>query len=87
MNRPLLTRMVKSKVFLPLLVGGMALQANLGGCDPEVRDAVLTGFSTSLTSLSGAIINAFFLSLQEAGSSTSQPVVQAVFETLKSLSA
>ncbi|RIK61916.1 MAG: hypothetical protein DCC65_18200 [Planctomycetota bacterium] len=79
--------MVKSKMLLPLLVGGAALQLNLGGCDPEVRDAVLTGFATSLTSLASAIIEAFFLSLQDAGSSTSQPVVQAVFDTLRSMTA
>lgn len=81
MKRPLIARLAKSKLFVPLLAGGMALQLNLGGCDPEVRDAVLTGFSTSLTSLATAIINAFFMSLQ-AGASTSQPVVQAAFDTL-----
>jgi hypothetical protein len=61
----------------------MALQVNLSGCDPNVRDAALTGIQTSLTTLSTAFIQAFFLSLQGATSSTTtQPVVKAVFENL-----
>ncbi|OQZ06167.1 MAG: hypothetical protein B6D36_06425 [Planctomycetes bacterium UTPLA1] len=86
MKRSLATRLVKSKMLMPLLVGGMALQFNLGGCDAEVRDSVLTGLSTSLTTLASAVINAFFLSLGDA-STTSQPVVQAAFEIIQSLPA
>lgn len=85
MNRSLVSRLVKSKAFLPLFMGGLALQANLGGCDPEVRDAVLTGFSTSVTSLTTSLISAFFMSLQDATTATSQPVVQAVFDGLAGL--
>jgi hypothetical protein len=68
----------------PFLAGGMALQINLSGCDPNVRNAALTGIQTSLTTLSTAFIQAFFLSLQGATSSstTSQPVVKAVFDNL-----
>lgn len=84
MKRSLATRLVKSKMLVPLLVGGMALQFNLGGCDTEVRDSILTGLSTSLTTLASAVIEAFFLSLGESAT-TSQPVVQATFELLQSL--
>ena len=62
----------------PLLAGGLVIQINLSGCDKEVRDAVLTGFQGSLTTLVTSIINAFFLSFSEAAA---QPTAQAVFET------
>lgn len=84
MKRSLATRLVKSKMLIPLLFGGMALQANLGGCDSEVRDSILTGLSTSLTTLASAVIEAFFLSLGESAT-TSQPVVQATIDFLQSL--
>ena len=66
--------------WLPLLAGGLALQFNLSGCDPEVRNAVLTGIQTSLSGLLTSVINAFFMSLQDAGS-TSQPLVKAIIDT------
>ncbi len=47
-------------------VGGSAFQ--LGGCDPAVRGALLDGLQTTTTSLSSAVITAFFLSLEEEGS-------------------
>ena len=70
----------------PFLAGGMALQVNLSGCDTDVRNAALTGIQTSLTTLTSAIINAFFLSLQAdtSSSTTTQSVVKAVFENLSS---
>jgi hypothetical protein len=59
------------------------MQINLSGCDPTVRNTVLTGIETSLTTLASSVISAFFLSLQGSSSgSTTQPVVQAVFENL-----
>jgi hypothetical protein len=67
----------------PFLAGGVALQVNLTGCDADVRNAALTGIQTSLTTLSSAFIDAFFLSLQaSSSSSTTQAVVEAVFENL-----
>ena len=66
----------------PLLIGGTALQLNLSGCDPTVRDTVLTGIQTALVGLVSSIINAFFLSLQSATGSTSQSVVQSAFDHL-----
>jgi hypothetical protein len=74
-------RMLTSKKWLTLLAGGLVMQFNLSSCDPEVRNAFLTGVQTSILGLMDAIVGAFFLSLQDAGNSTSQPVVQA-FHTL-----
>lgn len=76
--------MLTTKRWAPLVLGGMAVQFNLGGCDPEVRSAVLDGLQASFSGLLTAIVNAFFLSLQEA-SSTSQPVVQAIETITKSI--
>lgn len=42
-------------------VGGSAFQ--LSGCDPAVRETLLGGLETTTTSLTGALISAFFLSL------------------------
>jgi hypothetical protein len=75
-RKPLILTMRK---WAPLILGGAVMQLNLSGCDPEVRNSVLTGVQTSLTGLIGSIINAFFLSLQDAGS-TSQPVVKAIHD-------
>ena len=72
---------LKALRWTPLFAGGLVLQ-NLTGCDPEVRNSVLTGIQTSLTGLITSILNAFFLSLQDIGSQTSQPIVQAVFKNI-----
>ncbi|HWL92014.1 MAG TPA: hypothetical protein VNT79_00640 [Phycisphaerae bacterium] len=76
--------LLTTKRWAPLALGGMALQFNLGGCDPAVRDAVLGGLQTSFTGLLSAVINAFFLSLADAGS-TSQPVVQVITDVAQSI--
>ena len=68
MKRSLLRRTVTSKLLLPLMAGGIALQ--LGGCDPTVKDAILSGVQTSLTGLVTTVIGAVFTSLQDAGSSS-----------------
>ncbi len=83
MKRYRVSRWLTGKGWVPLLAGGLALQVNLTGCDPEVRNAVLSGIQTSLTGIITSIINAFFLSLADTGSSTSQPVAKAVFETMQ----
>lgn len=85
MKRRRVSRWLIAKRWTPFIAGGAALQMNLTGCDQEVRDAVLTGVQTSMTGLFTAIIDAFFLSLQDIGSSTTQPVVQATFESLRNL--
>lgn len=46
-----------------LAVGGSAFQ--LSGCDPAVRDTLLTGLETTTQSLSSALISAFFLSIED----------------------
>ncbi|MBX3395081.1 MAG: hypothetical protein KF841_06900 [Phycisphaerae bacterium] len=71
--------MLTTKRWAPFVLGGLALQFNLGGCDPEVRTAVLSGLQASFSTLLTSIVNAFFLSLQQA-SSTSQPVVQVIHD-------
>jgi hypothetical protein len=48
---------------MALAVGGSAFQ--LSGCDPAVRSTLLEGLETTTTSLSTALISAFFLSLQD----------------------
>ncbi len=76
--------MLITKRWAPLVMGGMALQFNLGGCDPEVRDAVLTGLQSTLSTLLTTVVQAFFLSLQDAGT-TSQPVVQVIQDVAQSI--
>lgn len=85
MKRPVFARLITNKLWLPLMVGGITLQ--FAGCDPEVRTTVLGGLQTSIVGLVSAVLNAFFLALQGGSSSgsTSQPVVQAVFDSLKSM--
>lgn len=46
-----------------VLVGGSAMQ--LSGCDPEVRSTLLDGLEATTASLSGALISAFFLTLED----------------------
>ncbi|MCI5151326.1 MAG: hypothetical protein D3916_18410, partial [Candidatus Electrothrix sp. MAN1_4] len=48
---------------MAVAIGGSAFQ--LSGCDPTVRDALLTGLETTTQSLSSTIISAFFLSLDD----------------------
>lgn len=55
------------RLAMTVAVGGSAFQ--LGGCDPRVRETVLTGLETTTQSLSTALISAFFLSLDN-GSTT-----------------
>ncbi len=71
------------KWWAPLLVGGGVLQINLTGCDPEVRDAVLTGIQDAMVGLISAIIEAFFLSLKDIGGSTTRSAVQATLEGIQ----
>lgn len=81
MLRPLSSRWLRR--WAPLLTGGMALQLNFTGCDPEVRSAVLTGIQDAMVGLVSAVIEAFFLSLQDIGNPTTQSAVQATFDGLR----
>ncbi len=49
-------------------VGGSAFQ--LSGCDPAVRDTVLSGLEATTSSLTSTLISAFFISLQDDDSGT-----------------
>jgi hypothetical protein len=60
-KRNLKARMIRFA--MAVAVGGSAFQ--LSGCDPVVRNAVLTGLETTTTTLTGTLISAFFLSLQD----------------------
>jgi len=48
-----------------MVVGGSVFQ--LSGCDPTVRATLLEGLEATTSSLSSALISAFFLSLQDDG--------------------
>ena len=53
------TRMVRA--LMAIAVGGSAFQ--MSGCDPAVRSTLLTGLELTTTSLTNALISAFFLGL------------------------
>ena len=57
------------KLATAVAVGGSAFQ--ISGCDPAVRDVVLTGLETTTSTLTQTLISAFFISLED-GSSTTQ---------------
>ena len=60
------TRVVRATMVLA--IGGSAFQ--LSGCDPAVRSTLLAGLQTTTTSLSSALISAFFLSLADDSDAT-----------------
>lgn len=49
-------------------VGGSAFQ--LSGCDPAVRSTILDGLEATTMGLTNVLISAFFISLEDEGSST-----------------
>ena len=65
-TRSVRTRLLRTAMVLAL--GGSAFQ--LSGCDPAVRSTLLDGLETTTTSLSSALISAFFLSLQDNSTTT-----------------
>ncbi len=48
---------------IAVAMGGSAFQ--LSGCEPAVRDTLLTGLEGTSQSLSSALISSFFLSLHD----------------------
>lgn len=50
------------RAMMLICIGGSAFQ--LSGCDPAVRDALLTGLENTTLSLTNALVSALFLSLQ-----------------------
>jgi len=65
-TRSVRTRLLRTAMALAL--GGSVFQ--LSGCDPAVRSTLLDGLETTTSSLSSALISAFFLSLQDNSSTT-----------------
>jgi hypothetical protein len=51
-----------------LAIGGSVLQ--VGGCDPAVRQVLLTGLAQTTQGLSSALITAFFLTLEDDTTTT-----------------
>lgn len=54
---------------MAVAVGGSAFQ--LGGCDPAVRSTILSGLQTTTSNLTETLITAFFLTLEDDGTSDS----------------
>jgi hypothetical protein len=57
------SRFVRSA--MALSIGGSAFA--LSGCDPNVRATLLDGLQTTTQTLSSALIQAYFLSLENSG--------------------
>ncbi len=76
-------RLLTAARWAPLLTAGFALQINLGGCDDEVKDKILTGVQTSVTGLVTSVMEAFFLSVS-GGATTTQTTVKTVIDTASS---
>jgi len=51
-----------------IALGGSVFQ--LGGCDPLVRTTMLAGLQTTTTSLANTVIQAFFVSLADDDTTT-----------------
>ena len=51
------------RLAMTVAVGGTAFQ--LSGCDPAVRGTLLEGLEATTSSLTGALISAFFISLDD----------------------
>jgi len=62
-----------------LLLAGTVTPISLSGCDPTVRDTLLTGIQTSATTLISSVLAAFFAAIQNAATSqTAMHVVDAM---------
>jgi hypothetical protein len=51
------------RALMAVAIGGTAFQ--MGGCDPIVRSTLLGGLQSTTTTLTNALIAAFFLSLDD----------------------
>ena len=58
-----------TRAAVALAIGGSAFQ--LSGCDPAVREALLSGMESTTQALSSTLISALYLSLQDDESSSS----------------
>ncbi|MGD8452062.1 MAG: hypothetical protein PVJ57_09615 [Phycisphaerae bacterium] len=66
--------------WLGLVTGGTTFV--LTGCDPDVRESVLTGVGDAATSLASTFIGAFFQGLLNDATEDTGTVVKAVLEQL-----
>ena len=67
------------------LAGGALPIFSLGSCSPEARNTILEGLQLAASGLFSALLEGLVISLKAADSeTTTQPVVQAVFEGLTS---
>jgi len=58
-----------TRALMAIVVGSTAFQAS--GCDPAVRSTLLSGLESTTTTLTNALISAFFLNLENNSSSGS----------------
>lgn len=62
-----------------LVLAGTITPLSLSGCDPTIRDTLLTGIQTSASTLLTSVLEAFFTALQNvATSQTAMSTVEAV---------
>ncbi len=69
---------IRTRLWLLTVASGGGLFV-LEGCDPDVRDTVLTGVGSAATGLAGTFINAFVQSLQ-ADEEETAATVRAIIE-------
>jgi len=55
------------RTLMAIAIGGSAFQ--LSGCDPTVRSTLLSGLEATTTTLTNALISAFFLSIDNGSGS------------------
>ncbi len=67
------------------LAGGVLPIVSLGSCSPEARNTILEGIQLAVSGLFSALLEGLIITLMASDSeSSTQPVVQAVFEGLTS---
>lgn len=70
------TKLTRTRWLMTMAAGGSALL--LQGCDPTVRDTVLSGLGSAATSLTSTLIQAFFESLQAQAAETDDQTATVV---------
>jgi hypothetical protein len=73
------TWLLRRRIWLLTVVSGGGLFV-LGGCDPTVRDTVLSGVESATTTLLTTFITAFFQSVLTAGDEGTVTTVKAIAE-------
>ena len=76
--------LLRGKIWLMVTASGGGLFV-LGGCDPEVRDTMLSGAESAATTLMSTIISAFFqsvLATEEETATTVKAFIEQIPEFL-----